>query len=100
MCVINQKKGNSLLLFELFHKVNLMLMNVLKGKSIHSAFLGVKTDRNPLHNSDIVHRTLLIKVSKGNMPALLINIDGSNGRRNFLNQGKTVFQIFFVCSID
>ena len=65
---INEKKSHALLLLKLLHEVNLMLMDILKGKTVYGAFLGIKTDRNPLNHPDIVHSTLLLKVGEGDMP--------------------------------
>ena len=60
---INQKKSHSLLLLKLLHEGNLMLMNILKGKTVHCTLLCIEAHRDPLNHPDIVHRTLLLKIS-------------------------------------
>ena len=61
-------KGDSSLFFKLFHKPDLMLMNVLKRKGFYRAFLRVEADRNTLYSSNIVHGTFLVKVSQSDVP--------------------------------
>ena len=60
--IINEKKGNPPLFFEVLHKFHLMLMDILKCKTIHGAFLGIEADRNSLHRTDIVYCTFLVKI--------------------------------------
>ena len=100
MGVIDQEKGDSLLFLKLPHKFHLMFMNILKGKSIRRTLFGIKTDRNSLYRTDIVHRALLVKISQGNVPAFLVYVDGGNRRGHLLDQCQPVFQIFFIGPVD
>ena len=90
MRVGNQNKSNSVLLLKLFHKTNLMFMYIGKWKSVRIAFLRIKTNRNPLHGTNIINRTLLIKIGKCNMTGFLINIDWCNRSRDFLDQRQSI----------
>ena len=100
MSVIEQKKSDPPLLFEGLHKGHLMFMDILKTECIHSTFFGIKTDRDPLNGTNIVNGTFLIKISQCDMPACLINIDRCDRRWNLLDQSQSLFQIFFVSSVD
>ena len=77
-----------------------MLMNVLQRKRIRTAFLCVKTDRNPLNDTDIVDRTFLVKVGKRNVMRLFIDLNRRNRRRYFLYQRKAVFKIFLIRTVN
>ncbi len=85
MGIIDQKKGNSALLLEFFHEIYLMFMNILKGEGIGSTFLCVKADRQPLYCADIIHGTLLPKISQCNLTMFLVHLNGGNGGRYLLN---------------
>lgn len=56
--------------------------------------------RNPLYGTDIVYGTLLVKISKGNVSGCLVDIDRCDRCRYFLDQGKSVFGIFFIGPVD
>ena len=60
----------------------------------------VWNDRNPLYGTDIVYGTLLVKISKGNVSGCLVDIDRCDRCRYFLDQGKSVFGIFFIGPVD
>ena len=82
----DQKKGNAHLFFKVLHKDYLMLMYILKRESVCVAFFCVKTDRDPLHCANVIDGTLLIKIRQRNMSGCLININGSDWSRDFLDQ--------------
>ena len=94
------EKGDSSLLFKSFHKSHLMRMDIGQGKSIHCAFFGIKAYRDSLNRTDIVYRTLLLKIGKGNVPVFLVDADGGNGGWNFLNQSKALLQVLLVGAVD
>lgn len=100
LCKINQEKSNSILCLELLHEVHLMLMDILKGKRIGTAFLGIKTHRNSLYYADIIYRTFFFKICQRNMSGFLINADRCNRRRNLLHQCQMIFLIGFICAVD
>ena len=79
MGVIYKDKGYALLLFKIFHKPDLMLMYISKGKCICVTFLGVKAYGNALNCTYVVYSTFLVKVGKGYMTACLVYIYWSNG---------------------
>ena len=56
-------------------------------------FLGIETNRNPLHYSHIVHSGLSVKVGKGDLLMALIQFYRSNRGRYFLNEGEVLFPI-------
>ena len=87
----DQKKGNAHLFFKVLHKDYLMLMYILKRESVCVAFFCVKTDRDPLHCANVIDGTLLVKIRQRNMSGCLININGSDWSRDFLDQSQSVF---------
>lgn len=46
------------------HELHLMGMDILQGKGVHRTFLGIKTDRNALYDTDIVYGTLLFEKAR------------------------------------
>ena len=85
------QEADSLLFLILFHKMILMLMYILKRESVCVAFFCVKTDRDPLHCANVIDGTLLVKIRQRNMSGCLININGSDWSRDFLDQSQSVF---------
>ena len=77
-----------------------MLMDIGQRKGISRALLGVKADRNPLDQTDIVYRGFLIEIGQRNVPIGLVNIDGSNGRRYLLHQSQLIVPIDLIGLID
>ena len=61
-------------------------MDIMKRKGQNRAFLCVKAYRDPLHDADIIHRTLCIKVGQRNVAAGLIDFNGRDRRRDLLDQ--------------
>ena len=96
----NQKKCDTTLFFIILHESHLMFMDILQRKSVSVTFLCIKTDRNTLNSANVVDGTLLLKVRQRDVTGFFINIDGCNWSRDFLNQSKSMFQIFFVGSVD
>ena len=96
----DQKEGDTALFFKILHKPHLMRMDIGKRKGVCMTFFGIKTDRNPLYGTDIVYRTLLVKIGKGNVSGCLVDIDRCDRCRYFLDQGKSVFGIFFIGPVD
>ena len=98
--IVNQEKSNSVLLLKPTHKFNLVRMNVLQRKGRGFYLLCVKANRISLYNTDVVNGTFLFKIRKCNVPALLIQLNRRDRRRNFLNQTQILFFIGFVRPID
>ena len=71
-------------------------MNILEGKGIAVAFLGIKAHRKPLDSSDIIHSTFLLKISQRNMPVLFVDLNRSDGGGHLLNQCKPLLPVFFI----
>ena len=94
--VVDQKKGNPLLFLEHSHKFYLMLMNILHGKCMSITFFCIKTHRDSLYDANIVYRTFLVKICKGNMSGFLVYRNWFNGCGNLLNQSHMFFHIFFI----
>ena len=100
MCIVDQEKGNTALLFKVLHKCNLMLVDVLQGKGVDCAFFGVKANRYALHGADVIDGTLLFEISQRDLPAFLVHPDRRYGCRNLLNQGKSVVTVYLVTHIN
>ena len=77
-----------------------MRVYLLQGEQVDRTLLGVKTDRDPLDGTYVVHRTLLVKIGKGDMPGLLVDRDRRDRRRHFLDQRQSVLPVLLVCHID
>ena len=56
--------------------------------------------RESLNRSDIVHGTLLVKISQSDVPAGLINLDRCDGRGYFLYQGKLFLPIAVIGAVN
>src|SRR5699024_5745424 len=82
-----------------FHKFHLMLMDILHGKGIRVTLFGVKTDGNPLYHTDIVHRTLFLKVSQCDMPTVFIKTDRGDGGGHFLNERQLFIPVLLICVV-
>ena len=50
-----------------------------------------KPDRYSLNHTNVIDRTFLIKICQRNMSGCLININGSDWSRDFLDQSQSVF---------
>src|SRR5699024_4828035 len=96
VCKIYQEKTYTSLFFKLFHKINLVFMDILKRKNIRSTFFGVKTYWNPLHNTNIIHGAFLIKIRQGNIPSFFIKPYRLDRRRNLLYQSQVLTAVFFI----
>ncbi len=59
--------------FKILHKFHLMFMNILKRKCLCHTFLRIKTHRNPLHCTNIIDRTALIKISERDLSVFFIH---------------------------
>ena len=75
-------------------------MYIRERKCVRSAFLRIKTNRYTLDGTDLIDWTFLVKIRKGDMPAVLVNLDGCNGGGNFLNKGKAALPVFLVCQVN
>ncbi len=98
--IVDQEKGDPFLFLKLPHKLYLVFMDILKRKGIRRALLCIEADRDSLYHANVVHRTFLVEISKRDMPARLVDIDGGDGGRHLLDQRQPVFQIFFICPVD
>ena len=77
-----------------------MFMNILKWKYVFCTFFCIKTNRNSLHNPNIINSTLLIKISKRNMTFCLIKSDWLDRCRYFLHKSKFLLPVFFIRIVD
>lgn len=77
-----------------------MLMNILQRKGIKSTFLGIKTNGDSLHSTNIVHGGFLIKISQRNMPGFFVDFDGSNRSRDLLDECKLLIPVKFIGVVD
>ena len=59
---IDDQKRNAILPLKVLHILHLMLMDILQGKTLSSAFFGIKTNWHPLHIPDIIYGTFLFKI--------------------------------------
>ena len=87
-------------MLKFFHERHLMGVDVLKSKGLRGALLGVEADRNPLDRPDVVYGTLLLKIGQRDMTMLLVDLDGSDRGRHFLNQRQPLFPVHFICPVD
>ena len=65
-----------------------MLVHILKGKGIHTAFFCIETDRDSLHCPDIIHCTDFIKICQRDMPAVLIDFHRRDRCRYLLHNAS------------
>lgn len=77
-----------------------MFMNILQCKGIKSTFLGIKTNGDSLHSTNIVHGGFLIKISQRNMPGFFVDFDGSNRSRDLLDECKLLISVKFIGVVD
>ena len=71
-------------------------MDILEREGIRFAFFGVKTYRDALDGSDIVHRTDLVKIGQCDVAVFLIDLYRRDGGRDLLDQGKPQFRLALV----
>ena len=81
---IQQQEGNPPLLLEIFHKRDLVLVDVCERKGIRFALFGIEADGNALYSADVINGTLLFKISQRDVSALLIYFDRGDRRRHLL----------------
>ena len=79
---IQQQEGNPPLLLEIFHKRDLVLVDVCERKGIRFALFGIEADGNALYSADVINGTLLFKISQRDVSALLIYFDRGDRRRH------------------
>ncbi len=75
-------------------------MDVCKRKGVFGALLGIETYRDPLYGADIIDGTFLVKISKGDLMASLVDVDRCDRCRDLLDQCQMIFKIFFICPVD
>lgn len=75
-------------------------MNVCKGKGLYTAFFCIEADRNSLYCSDIIYCTFLFKICQRNMTAIFIHFHRGDRRRNFLDQGQSLFPVLFIGTVN
>ena len=97
---IQKEEGNPALMFKFFHEKDLMLMDILQGKGIRGAFLGIEADRDALDCADVIHRALLVEIRFFDQTGLLIKFQGSDRGGDLLDQGQAVLLIFFIGAVD
>ena len=97
---IQQQEGNPPLLLEIFHKRDLVLVDVCERKGIRFALFGIEADGNALYSADIINGTLLFKISQRDMTALFVHFDRGNRRWDFLDQGQMIFSEPFIGTAD
>ena len=98
--ITDQKERDPVLLFKQSHKFHLMRVDILQGKCLLSAFLGVKTYRDALDHAYIVYSALLIKISQRNMLVLTVDLHRGDRCRHLLNKSKILFFVFFIGPVD
>ena len=96
---INQQERNSLLLFKFSHKPHLMFMDIGKGKGGYTTFLGIEANRDPLDSSNIIHSTLLLKISQGDMMAFLVHPYRGDGSGDFLDQSQSLLPVLLIGTV-
>lgn len=83
---IQQQEGNPPLLLEIFHKRDLVLVDVCERKGIRFALFGIEADGNALYSADVINGTLLFKISQRDVSALLIFVLFLFNQRNFVQR--------------
>lgn len=73
-----------------------MRVDICKWKCADSALFCIETDRNSLNGSDIVDRTLLVKVCECDVTRGFIDVDRRDRRRNLLNQRQMLFTVKII----
>ena len=97
---IQQQEGNPPLLLEIFHKRDLVLVDVCLLKLFRVSLFGIEADGNALYSADVINGTLLFKISQRDMTALFVHFDRGNRRWDFLDQGQMIFTVPFIGTID
>ena len=97
---IQQQEGNPPLLLEIFHKRDLVLVDVCERKGIRFALFGIEADGNALYSADVINGTLLFKISQRDVSALLIYFDRGDRRRHLLDQCQMLVTVLLVCAVD
>ena len=87
-------------MLELFHKCHLMGMDILKGKRIRGTLFCIKADRDPLDCPNVIYRTFLFKIGQSDMAVFLVDPDGGDWRRDFLDQRQPFFPVLLICPVD
>ena len=60
--------------------------------------LRIKADRDPLDCPNIIHRTFLFKIGQSDMAVFLVDPDGRDRRRDFLDQCQPFLSVLFHLS--
>ena len=76
-----------------------MGVDICQRKRLGAAFFCVKADRNSLYCTYVVNGTSLVKVGQGNVAAVLVHAYRSDGGRDLLHKGKSLFPVLFVGSV-
>ena len=97
---IQQQEGNPPLLLEIFHKRDLVLVDVCERKGIRFALFCIEADGNALYSADVINGTLLFKISQRDVSALLIYFDRGDRRRHLLDQCLMLVTLLLVCAVD
>lgn len=97
---IQQQEGNPPLLLEIFHKRDLVLVDVCERKGICFALFGIEADGNALYSADVINGTLLFKISQRDVSALLIYFDRGDRRRHLLDQCQMLVTVLLICAVD
>ena len=99
VCEINQKEGDPLLALKLFHKTDLVGMDIVQRESVLPAFLCIKGKRYALDYADIIHGAFLVEICQRDMPGFLVNGNRRDGRGDFLDQGQVLHCVTMVCMV-
>ena len=75
-------------------------MNILQRKCIDRAFLCIKTDRDSLYISQIIHGTFLFKIRKCNMMVFLVKFHRRDRRWNLLYKCQLFSAVLFIGHIQ
>ena len=76
-----------------------MGVDICQRKRLGAAFFCVKADRNSLYCTYVVNGTSLVKVGQGNVTAVLVHAYRSDGGRDLLHKGKSLFPVLFICTV-
>lgn len=84
------------LFFKLLHEADLMFMDILQGKGFDRTFLCIKADRDALNGSDVIHRTLLIKISQRDVTGRFVDRYGRDRCRDLLDQRQLFLPVGII----
>ena len=76
------------------------MRHVAQIPSFPRAFFCIEADRDSLYCSDIIYGTFLFKICQRDMPGGFIHFNRSDRRRDFLDEGQSLFPVLLIGTID